>query len=394
MNTQPKNQTNLRASDLRGLARLATDATVGVTGIVENMHQAVMRTLGLGGNSGHERTAGLTGLVYRVIRGVMKGVGGGVHGALKLIEPLATDAEADDVQDSPARLAVLSALNGAIGDRLRDVDSPFALEMSLQRHRAWQPSTVDTASTKVLLLAHGLCMNDLQWQLADGDGTTDLGVTLAQALNYSPVYLRYNSGLSIAENGQLLAQLMEQQCANWPTPITELTLLGHSMGGLVLRSAVHQAKSADMRWPSLVKNLIFLGTPHHGAPLERAVYWVDQILTSTPYTAPFAKLGKLRSPGITDLRHGHIADEPVPLPGAVRCYAVAATTDQVANTEKAAGDGLVSIDSALGQHRDPTRCLAIPPEHRWIAESTNHLGLLGSDAVANKLRGWLDVQSP
>ena len=385
----PYTETHFRPADLRGLARLATDATIGVTGIVESMHQAVMRTLGLGGSTGAERTAGLTGLVYKVIRGVMKGVGSGVDGALGLIEPLATDAHGAGVQDSPARLAVLSALNGVIGDRLRDANSPFTLEMSLHRHHARQRPTADSPQTKVLVLAHGLCMNDLQWQFAGGEETTDIGIKLASTLGYSPLYLRYNSGLPITHTGQQLAQLMEQQCASWPTKITDLTLLGHSMGGLVFRSAMHHAASTDMRWPNLVKNMVFLGTPHHGAPLERAGHFVDQILSATPYTAPFAKLGKLRSPGITDLRYGHIADDPVPLPATVRCFAVAASTAQRANATLASSDGLVSINSALGQHDDPARCLAFPAEHRWIANNTNHLGLLGSEPVANKLIAWL-----
>lgn len=387
-----KHETNVRPSDLRGLARLATDATLGVTGIVENMHQAVMRSLGLGGKSDSERTSGLTGLVYQVIRGVMNGVGNGVDGALRLVEPLTTDTDSGELQDSPARLAVLSALNGVIGDRLRQADSPFAIEMSIRAHRTCPPSTTHSqgAGNKVLLLAHGLCMNDLQWQMTEGATTTDLGTKLAETLGYSPLYLRYNSGLNIADNGQQLADHLERQCATWPTAITDLTLLGHSMGGLLLRSAMHQATEMGMRWPSLVKHMVFLGTPHHGAPLERAGHWVDQILTATPYTAPFAKLGKLRSPGITDLRHGHIANETVPLPKTARCFAIAATTDMRLSTTGRSGDGLVSVDSALGQHTDPAACLAFPAAHRWIAEDTNHLGLLRSEAVASKLIAWLD----
>ena len=134
------------------------------------------------------------------------------------------------------------------------------------------------ATGKVLLLVHGLCMNDLQWLRAGHDH----GAHLAQALDCTPVYVRYNTGLHTSINGGELAGRVEALLADWPVPVQELNVLVHSMGGLVVRSAVQQAVQGGLQWPGRLRKLVFLGTPHHGAPLERAGNWVDVILGSTP----------------------------------------------------------------------------------------------------------------
>jgi len=184
-------------------------------------------------------------------------------------------------------------------------------------------------------------------------------------------------------------------------------VLAHSMGGLVIRSAVAQARQQALQWPVHLKNIVFLGTPHHGAPLERAGHWVDQLLGATPFSAPFARLAQLRSAGITDLRYGHVlaADwegrdrfrrtpdsrVPVPLPDGVACYTVAATTAAKRSllADRLLGDGLVPLHSALGQHDDPARTLAFAKPAQWIAYRTHHMALLHSPAVVQQVERWL-----
>jgi pimeloyl-ACP methyl ester carboxylesterase len=259
---------------------------------------------------------------------------------------------------------------------------------------------------KVLLLIHGLCMSDRPWQTPG----TDHGAALAATLNYTPIYLRYNSGLHISQNGHQLAAQLEQLVMHWPVPLEELTVVAHSMGGLLIRSAVYDAQQQGMRWPARLKNIVFLGTPHHGAPLERAGHWVDVLLASTPFSAPFAQLGQLRSAGITDLRYGHVLDvdwqrhdrfhrqpdcrQPVPLPEGVACYAVAATTatQRSALVDRLLGDGLVPLHSALGEHADPQRTLAFAKPSQFIAYRTSHLALLSSPAVTRQMVTWLTPQ--
>jgi hypothetical protein len=152
---------------------------------------------------------------------------------------------------------------------------------------------------------------------------------------------------------------------------------------------------------------VLLGTPHHGAPLERGGHWIDQLLGATPYTLPFTRLGRIRSAGITDLRHGSLLDEdwegkdrfahgndtrrPVPLPAGVKCYAIAATSGKSTGDlgGRVLGDGLVPVASALGRHKDPRLTLAIPPEQQKIVFETKHLDLLSSGDVYEQIRAWL-----
>jgi hypothetical protein len=268
---------------------------------------------------------------------------------------------------------------------------------------------------KVLVLVHGLCMNDLQWSMTSADAHADPsnatvvnhGEALAQALGYTPVYLRYNTGLHTSINGHDLARRLEELLAHWPVPVQELTLLLHSMGGLVARGAVHSAQQAAMQWPRHLKNMVFLGTPHHGAPLERAGNVLDVILAGTPFSRPFARLGQLRSPGITDLRFGHVLDTdwqghdrfrrgpdprtPLPLPEGVACFAAAATRAARRSllSERVIGDGLVPLSSALGQHQEPQHRLDFPKAHKWIGYRMNHWDLLRHTDVTRQIIAWL-----
>ena len=426
----------LHVADIQGLAQLATQATLGVTGLAENVqgnvYKAVAGVLGpLGarfvdssaGSSG-VRPAGITGLVYGGVKGVTRLAGGTINAVLSGVVPLVGEQKS-----SRRREAMLSALNGVLGDHLLETTNPLAIRMSL-RHEG-QPLTLDKAalaqrlpgaSGKLLVLIHGLCMNDLQWRTHDSHGTSgalqpahDHGLQLAADLGYTPLYLHYNTGLHTSTNGRQLAALLEQLLQTWPREVEELTLLGHSMGGLVARSACEQGAQTGCAWPARLKRLVFLGTPHHGAPLERVGSWVDAVLDKQAVTRPFAKIGQIRSAGITDLRHGNVLEadwadadrfesaadtrQLLPLPVAVACYAIAATTVaqgagslrpvRQALSRKMVGDGLVPLQSALGLHEDPARCLAFAPENQWIAHGMNHLDLLSRPEVTRQLVDWL-----
>lgn len=402
---KPPRSTHLRATDLRGVSRLAVDATLGLTDLVENLHHNITRMPGPLGEVSGRPTRGITGLVYRSIRGVTRRVGGGLDALLGQLAALLGPGQA---VASPEREAVLAALNGVLGDHLQATGNPLATTQHL-RHGgealdldpAALARALPQAGGRVLLLVHGLCMNDRQWRRQGHDH----GAALAAAGGYTALYLRYNSGLHVSTNGRLLAGQLQRLAMAWPVPLDELVILGHSMGGLVARSAVAQAR--DDAWPRVLRKLVFLGTPHHGAPLERGGHWIDAILGASPYTAAFARLGKLRSAGITDLRHGSLLDEDwagdhpfahghdtrtrLPLPPGVDCYAIAGSLgrDPDALRGKLLGDGLVPLDSALGRHPQAGRRLKFEPDHQWIAQGVNHLDLLCDAAVAAQLQAWL-----
>jgi hypothetical protein len=408
---------HLQPSDLRAAAQLATQATRGVTRITEGVHQAVWSVMGVPGGQ-PEQTRGITGFVYRTVHGVTELVGKGLEAAFTRLEPL-LESLVDAPEQTPEREAVLAALNGVMGDRLLESNNPLATPMGLRfRGRVLTPHAMPAAQQvngKVLVLVHGLCMNDLQWAMTAADAHAGVGSgtavnhgdALAQELGYTPVYLRYNTGLHTSVNGHELARRLEELLDHWPVPVQELTLLVHSMGGLVARSAVHSAQQGALMWPRLLKNIVFLGTPHHGAPLERAGNVLDVILAGTPFSKPFARLGQLRSPGITDLRFGHVQDAdwqghdrfrrgpdrrtPLPLPEGVACFTVAATRAARRSllSERVIGDGLVPLASALGQHPEPQHRLAFPKAHQWIGYRMDHWDLLRRPEVARQIVAWL-----
>lgn len=388
----------LTAAELRGLTRLTTDAVIGVTGVVEAMHARIASAPRLPllskDTPSIERTRGITGLVYRSVGGVTRMVGGGVDGLLRVLEPLLAGSD-PLAPPREGREALLAALNGVVGDHLEATQNPLAIQMAT--HPALHAPGPPTP--KPLVLIHGLCMNHLQWQ-RDGH---DHGQALARDLGYTPVYLHYNTGLSIATNGRLLAAQLEHLVQAWPVPIDRLVLLGHSMGGLVARSALHHGMQTPLhRWTALVSDLVCLGSPHQGARLERAGHGIDLLLGAAPYAAPLARLGKVRSAGITDLRWGRIVDTPTSsgkrpcratamMPPTVRCHAVAGCLGPASSNLKAKllGDGLVTVASALGHHPKPEQRVMFEPQRQAVVHDTGHLDLLSSGEVYGWLKAWL-----
>ena len=390
-------------SDLRAATRLAVDATRGVTDLVEAMHRAVSPIEGWTSSAAPGRTSGLTGLVYGSVRGVTRIVGSGLDLALGRLAPMVRER-----QRAPAQEAVIAALNGVLGDFLAASGNALATPMQLHSDgrclslsREALREQVPRASSRIVVLVHGLCMNDLQWH-RDGH---DHGAALARDLGMTPLYLRYNTGLHVSANGAALAALLEELLAAWPVEVRELTILAHSMGGLVTRSALHTATLQGLGWPSRLTRIVFLGTPHHGAPLERGGNALGMLLGLSRYTAPFTRLARLRSAGITDLRHGSVVDadwqgrdrfaagihrQAVPLPDGVACFAIAATTaaQNASPRARLPGDGLVPVDSALGRHRDARFVLDFPPGRQWIAHGTNHLELQTRPEVYARIREW------
>ncbi len=371
---------------------------------MDSLHRSIAWGPGLPGNPSEELSRGLTGLVYGSVRGATRLVGEGLDAVLAQLVPTLGPRGS-----SPEREGVLAALNGVLGDHLAKTENPLAIQASL-RH-AGRPLVLERSALgsvagsggRVALFVHGLCMNDLEWNR----GGHDHSALLARDLGFVPLHLHYNSGLHTSVNGRAFAGLLEALAQAWPVPLEELVLVGHSMGGLLARSACHYGESAGHRWPKALRALVTLGTPHHGTPLERIGNWIGLVLGATPYAVHFGRLARIRSAGITDLRYGNLVDEDwegrdrfargidsrhaVPVPEGVPLLAIAAMT---AKQEGGAacrllGDGLVPLDSALGRHRKADRDLGLPPSRQWVTYGTAHLDLLGSPEVYERLRSWL-----
>ncbi len=381
-----------RAADLLGASRLLVDAVTGVTDLVEAVHMTVLdRAIG---TPAVKPVSAVTRMVYRGVRGVTGLVGGSLDRVLRRLVPVLGEQA-----NWAGRDALLAAVNGVLGDRMEEQGNPLSIPMTLRR--GGQP--VDPASgtgKRLLILVHGLCMNDLQWE-RDG---VDHGAVLARERGYTAIYLHYNTGRHISTNGHELAEKLEQLLHAWPEPVSDIVIIGHSMGGLVARSACQAGQDAGHQWRARLRKLVTLGSPHQGAPLEKGGNWVHLLTDLTPYSAPFSSLAKIRSAGITDLRHGSVQDadwqgkdrfaqERAPaalaLPANVACFAVAATMGKPSAVGAWVGDGLVPLDSALGQHPDPLRQLQFDEDKCFTVSATNHMELLSSAAVQEQLLRWL-----
>lgn len=390
------------SEDLQGVGKLTVDAIAGITDIVDEMHHKILSFGGILGNSEQKKTNGISGMVYGSIRMMSQLMGGGLDSLLDKLSLIL-----DQKESSANRQAIISALNGVLGDYLVSKNNPLAIPMQVRYKGALLAEellskTFEKSEPKFLILIHGLCMNDLQWER---EGHSH-GFVLARELGYEPIYVRYNTGLHTSENAKYFAEILEKTFKKLPKS-AKFSIIAHSMGGLVSRGACHYANLSGHSWLKSLEKIIFLGTPHHGAPLEKGGNWIDTFLTLNPYTIPFAPLTKIRSSGITDLRYGNITDNDwqnhdrfkdskdrriaVPLPENVECYALAATTSKVSNQvgDEILGDGLVPISSAFGQHKKTELNLQFDENNKFLIRNTNHLDLLNKQEVYQKIKEWL-----
>lgn len=392
-------------SKLQGTVRLVTEATVGLIDIVEDMHQRMVHPPFLPSTVLQTVITKIAGLFYKQIRFTTKTVGNTLDTLLSKLIPLL-----GDMKPSPQNEALRATLNGVIGDYLAHTHNPLQIQMQLRykgKRVELEPSFIKSmypkTTGKLLLMIHGSSMNDLQWH----HNNHNHGEAIALELNATPIYLYYNSGKHISSNGKELAGLLEELLRQWPTAFKELLIISHSMGGLLARSAMYYGQEKNYLWPNTLSKLIFLGTPHHGSPIEKAGNYVDMILEKIPYTEPLAPLGKIRSAGVTDLRFGNIRDEDwagadrferrgdrrnhVSLPQHTKCYAIAASKGKTRKLKftKIKGDGLVTVKSALGMHKNPAKDLNFKVENTRIIYKSAHIDLLSNLEVYRQLQDWL-----
>lgn len=389
------------SSKSQGLGRITIDAVLAITDIIESMHRNADPLSSAKPKADKQGLSGISGLVYRNIRNMTQRIGKSIDRPLAVISKLLASQP-----DSRSTQAMLAALNGVLGDYLVVTDNPLAIQMHFRKDGlnlsdVQLHQLIKQSNGKLLILVHGLCMNDLQW-CQEGH---DHGAELAADLGMQVIYLHYNSGRHISDNGAQFSTLLESLLGLSDRHL-EINILAHSMGGLVSRSAFHVAENSGQRWPELLNNLVFLGTPHHGAALEKAGNWIDLILGAHSYTAPLARLGKVRSAGITDLRYGNVQELdwqtterfefsgdqrfPLPLPASVNCYAIATSATESLNY--ILGDGLVSLKSALGEHQDPAFDLHIPEKRKWRGTNVNHNQLLRDPKVYQILKNFLVLE--
>lgn len=394
-----------RLDFLRGTTQLASEGFFGALDVVEGMHQAVLdpfaRLLPFG-----QLLMRSTDFVYARLRDVGQVASTAAIGSLGLYERYLLPRDGGE-SGTGVSSAWISALNGAVGDHLEATRNPLAVSLAFCRDGralALDKSTLarelPCRNGALYVLVHGLGLNDSQWEDRDGE---DFGTRLERDLGGSAVRVRYNSGRRISTNGREFARALQALIDAHPGRIERIVLIGHSMGGLVCRSACSHAAREALPWRERLAVAICLGSPHLGAPLERIGGRLSAALEAVPYTRALAKLTERRSAGVKDLRHGWCSDrdrprarkddaeiEPLPHIDGARWYLAAATLAGSSDGTRARwiGDGLVPVPSALGQHADPQRSLQLPAEQRHVFRGLGHMDLMTHPRVYERLREW------
>ncbi|WP_019672211.1 esterase/lipase family protein [Psychrobacter lutiphocae] len=387
-----------------GLAQLTTTGAVETTEIVEAIHsEIILRPLGRFNEDHLTRwQQGLIRKAYNVLRKGMNQVGNGLTQAGVAL--YRKSLKKQDRRILPEKLKLLAnVLNGMLGDHLVSRNNPLAVSMMLYG-RYGQPQRTEICG-RVVILLHGLCLSYLSWHPTE-DNSLGEKIALAQPAS-TVLYLDYNTGRRISENGHCLNRLLQELVTHNPD-ISQIDLVGYSMGGLVARSALFYAELQSRDWVNRVGNLITLGSPHQGAGLERISHLILDIVGKVPFAGSLSKLGNIRSAGIIDLRHGSIRDadwkylgsrdvlpeefrHPARLPKHVHTFLIAGTIAEGIYASKAStwvGDGLVTIESALGES-DGEHNLYVPDGHKAVFYGVNHLNLQYDSRVHAQVLAWL-----
>lgn len=399
------------------LGELALRELASAAGGVRKVHSAIARRtfaavrLGVGPavlptQLMHDAiAAGTYATIAAACTGAAKTVGA-LTGSSEVADDEATE---DDPRPSPSHTTygaqTIAILHGLIGDDMERTARVLAYPMSIRvdgrpvppKYRALATAFPE-AGAHLVVFMHGLVETESAWRLG---GRPTYGERLDSEADTTSIFLRYNTGRRIATNGADLSDLLEQLVQAWPVRVHRITLVGHSMGGLVSRSAAHHAAENGRRWVDLLTDVFTLGTPHLGAPLARGVHVATAALALAPETRPFANLLARRSAGVRDLIHGSItADEghasyadgfdvgvaaDISVPEGVRHHHASAvvTGNPRHPVGIFVGDGLVRTDSAGG--RNKLRNIGLRPDDGLAINSAHHFTLLNDERVY----GWM-----
>ncbi len=400
----------MQPDEIRALGDIAGEATGGAASHVHDMHDGIA-----------SRVFAAVGPGAAPVRAVHDGIARGVYSAVgalsgALVKGAAAAVSATRSPDAPSisestrgRIAI-GALNGAFGDALERRGNALALPMTVRRKGQDVPVTAPElaqafprATPRLALFVHGLCETDDAWRMG-ADRHVPYGRRLARELDYAPVYVRYNSGRHISQNGRDLAALLSRLMAAWPVEVREITIIGHSVGALVARSACHYGEGSE--WVPKVRHLFALGAPHQGAPLEQITNVASHALAKLPETRTFSRALNLRSAGVKDLRYGYLRDEDwhgqdpdtflrntgreVPFLDSANTYFVCATVSHDPHSPfgRMVGDLLVLRASAWA-HGGHGERMQFPIDNYRHVGGVHHFDLLNHPAVYGQIKRWL-----
>ncbi|MGA7689065.1 MAG: hypothetical protein WCA29_07525 [Jiangellales bacterium] len=411
-----------RQDEAQAAGALAGDALAGVIGIVEDVHRAVSGRVDSYIPAAATPVAvtrrAFTDAVYVAVVVGERLISAGVA------EVVSRRGEQSDlITEHPVGQRMATIVNGLWGDKIAENHPAIALRTAVRvdgHDLLLDPETVaeafPNAGPTMVVFVHGLVQGEEAWgprpvvtipgePEPSADDGRPYGERLEKDLGLSPVYVRYNSGLRVSENGKRLSALLDDLVAAWPVPVEQIALVGASMGGLVARSASYYGDRDGSAWAAAVRTVVTLGTPHLGAPLEQGAHVVDIVLRKLPETEPFSRILGSRSLGVKDLRYGNLIEEDwfghdpdelltdrathVPFLDHATYYFVAATvtSDSAHPAGHLLGDGLVRYSSASGNGK--TRRIPFDHDKGFHLTGVHHLSMLNHPVVYTKLREWL-----
>ena len=375
------------AGPAQALAHLGLKSAGEIARLVAEMHATIASTPGLSlkpwPKDIHHSQAPLP---YRI-----------VTGSFDMLAKLVGTVEVGGVElQDPRWRRLNAALNGIAGDKLANWKNRLATSMQLVDLDGHALEFDSQASGHVVFI-HGLCHSELDWRSSSHQDY----IHQLENKGYQALWLRYNTGLNIFRNGKMLADSLEAlHPHNHP-----LILIGHSMGGLVIRSACAYAQQQQHEWLNDLTHATYIGSPHLGSPLERSGNLVNSLIGITPYARPFTRLGNIRSQGIKDLRHGYILEEDAingekhqrdvrsalePLHTTTQHLLIASRLKN-AMKQNWVGDGLVPVNSALGEHSRAGMNLSAPYLHKEFIDELGHVAMLSDARVYNLLSQYIVV---
>lgn len=406
----------MRSDELRDAGSLAGTALDEIAELAHGVHGAVAR-----------RVFRLIGPVAAPVRLMHDGIAAIAYGSTRLgvrylpalggrVAGTVHGPSAESAHDVPGGRVVIGAISGFCGDRMAERQPALAPLLRIRLHEGRLrrlPATLaadaaesDAATGRLVVFLHGLCESDRCWSFAAERRWGDRGCTYGSMLRedgWTPLYVNFNTGLRVSANGRELAEHLEQLIDVWPVEVTDIALVGHSLGGLVARSAAHQGNELGLHWLAALRHVVGLGTPHLGAPLERFANWGAHRLARMPETRPFAAWLNRRSVGIKDMRYGalladdwfgHDPDEllidrctPARLLPGVAYSVVSATLSREPH-------GLFAHDLFVqhGSAHGIGKVRSIPFEHErtfHVGGRKHHFDLLADPLVYAQLRDWL-----
>lgn len=364
---------------IRGLLSLMFRSGEGISALAGQVHVQFSHLPGLASNEVKARIE-YAPFPYRIIHSVFSGL-------RKLIDY----GDRPEVQPDHVDLERMRGiLNGVVGDRLHEWKNPLASSMRFLDHQGYEVEKAQGIDgDDIVVFLHGLCMTHHGWS----SSYHNKFVESLRENGYRVLYLHYNSGRAIPDNGEDLHELLAELDRGLTGEDT-VTLIGHSMGGLLARSACYFGREADADWLDRVDGIAYLGSPHFGAPLERLGFHANSLLGLLPFTRPFMSLGKIRSTGIRNLRYGTVRPEPpvdwdtIELAPDIDHLLVGSSIN-VVGEHTPLGDGLVPLSSSLGYEESTNRELTARSIRRERLKDVGHIELLENERVYSRLMNWL-----